>query len=196
MTIANDWERWEDRWRAEAAQPADLDAMLARARAARRAMQWWRAVSFAVTAVSVAAVGMALIHAGNAFEAALGLAVGIAIALAWLLDAVERDREGEGESASPEEYLAVRRALCRRRIRFARLGWIVLALELTFLVPWWVGGIKVHGFGLSWLRIQGFWGPLAAVTAFAIWTFVVYGRARRELRGLETAERSEGERET
>ena len=188
MTITNDWERWEERWRAQAAQPADLDAMLARARAARRTMRWWRALSFAVAAVSVAAVGMALLHAGNAFEAALGLTVGIAITLAWLADAVERDREGEGESAAPEEYLAIRRALCRRRIRFARLGWIVVALELVFLVPWWIGGIKVHGFGLSWLRIQGFWGPLAAVVAFAAWTVIVYARAQRELRALAIVE--------
>ena len=189
MTTSNDWDRWQVSWRADDPRPSDLDAMLAGARAARRTMGWWRALSFAVAALSVAAVGMALIHAGNPLEAALGLTVGVAIALAWLADAVERDREGEGESAAPEEYLAIRRALCRRRIRFARLGWIVVALELVFLVPWWIGGIKVHGFGLSWLRIQGFWGPLAAVAAFAVWTVIVHARARRELEALTIVER-------
>jgi hypothetical protein len=60
-------------------------------------------------------------------------------------------------------------------------------------VPWWIGGIKVHGFGLSWLRIQGFWGPLAAVLAFGVWTLVVHRRASRESRALAAAEHGTGD---
>ena len=193
MTSANDWERWEGAWRAERAAPAELDAMIARARNARRTIVALRAVSAVIALTSLAAVGLALHHAGNTFETVLGLAVGIGIAGVWLADALQRDRAAAGFTAAPAEYRAIRLALCRRQIRFARLAWSVIALELVFLVPWWIGGITVHGMGFSLLRIEALWAPLAAMTLCAAWTLRLHGRAHAEMQAMARGAREPGD---
>ena len=193
MNPANDWQRWEAAWRAARAAPAELDAMIARARSARRTIGALRVLSAALALASLAAVGLALHHAGNALETALGLAVGIGIAALWLADALQRDRAADGLTAAPAEYRAIRLALCRRQIRFARLAWSVIALELVFLVPWWIGGIKVHGMGFSLLRIEALWAPLAAMTLCAAWTLRLHARARMEIQALARGAHESGD---
>jgi hypothetical protein len=78
-------------------------------------------------------------------------------------------------------YAATRRALCVRQLRFARLAQTVATLDLIFLIPWWIGGAKIHGFGFGLTQIMSTWGPLAALAVFVAWTFVLRSRVRSEL---------------
>ena len=93
-------------------------------------------------------------------------------------------RQGQGRTAAPlrpagprsrpgwraQALPAVSPALCRRRLRFARLGWIVTALDLLFLIPWWIGGLAVHGAGLHAMQLLTMWLPLALMAGFVAWT--------------------------
>jgi len=156
--------------------------MLERTARARRAILLLRLVSLGLAVFALGVIGAALRHAGNAFEAGLGLVVAIGIAAAWLVDARHQQHAHLGVAAPPREYLEIRRTLARRRVAFAHLGWIVAALDLAFLVPWWLGGLRVHGLGLT--QLPTLWLPLAVILAFAIWLGRVRTRARAELEAL------------
>ena len=187
MTATGDWEQWEARWRTARTSPEQLEAMIARARRARQSVVLVHGLSAAMAVGAIAVVGAALRHAGNAFEIALGLVVALGIAAVWLADVANRRRAGENLDAPEDEYRAARRALCVRQDRFARLSWIVIALDLAFLVPWWIGGVAVHGAGFHLAQILTIWGPLALMAAFVSWTIALRKRARAELRGLDAA---------
>lgn len=192
--IVDDWARWESSWRREGAVSPSPDALFAHARAGRRSLLAIRVASLAIAVLSLVAVGLALWHAANAAEAMLGFGVGIAIAVTWVRYAWERDRAVDVDLAPPAQFIALRRALSERQIRFARFGWIVAALELMFLVPWWIGGISVHGWGFSPLRIGSFYAPVAAIIAFVVWTVITNRRATRELALLRRVEAQNAER--
>jgi len=105
----------------------------------------------------------------------------------WLLDlANQRDATAKVDAPS-EEYVAMRRALCVRQDRFARLAWIVTALDLAFLIPWWIGGLSVHGAGFHLAQVLTVWGPLALIGGFVWWTIRLRRRARAELERLADA---------
>jgi len=140
-----------------------------------------------VAIVALGIVGAALRHAANVFEAALGLVVAVGIAAVWLLDAINRGSAAEKVEAPADEYRATRRALCIRQVRFARLGWVVVSLDLAFLFPWWIGGIPVHGAGFHVRQILTMWLPLALMAAFVLWTIALRNRARAELRRIDLA---------
>jgi hypothetical protein len=188
----SDWERWGERWRAERASGEELDAMIERTARSRRAILLVRVLSFGVAAVALGIVFAALRHAGNKVEVALGLIVSVGIIAAWFLDATNQRRAGERVEVRPFEYLEVRRVLCLSQLRFVRLGRIVAALDLVFLFPWWVGGIRVHGFGFH-LSQLGLWGPLTLIIAFVAWTVRVRSRALAELEALSSLTRESGQ---
>jgi len=177
---SEDWQTWEDQWRTGGAPEGELRAMVERARRARRAGAALRALSAAVAAIALAVVA-ALRHAGNRFEVALGLVVGLGIAAVWLLDARDEREAVEALAAPADAYRTARAALCRRRIRFARLGWIVVALDLAFLIPWWIGGLAVHGAGFHAMHLLTMWLPLALMAGFVAWTRALHRRAAAEL---------------
>jgi hypothetical protein len=60
----------------------------------------------------------------------------------------------------------------------------VVALDLVFLVPWWIGGVRVHGSGFHVVQILTIWGPLGMMALFVTWTVRLRRRARAELAGL------------
>jgi hypothetical protein len=188
MSASSDWDLWAERWRAERVSPAELDALIARTKRARRGIVMMRLVSTGVTVLALGVVGAALWHAGNAFEAALGLAVGVGIVVVWLVDVLNQRDSRHHAEAPTAEYRRARRGLCLRQIRFARLGWTIVALDLVFLIPWWIGGIAVHGRGFHLTQLLTMWGPLALMSAFVVWTISLTRSARAELRRLAVQE--------
>ncbi|HEX7938220.1 MAG TPA: hypothetical protein VF483_04460 [Gemmatimonadaceae bacterium] len=186
MTAINDWEHWEAAWRAERLSPAALDDLLSRTRRARAGVVLMRLLSFTVVVAALGVVGAALWHAANQFEAALGLVVAFGITVVWWLNRSNDRSAAQGVGAPPDEYFNARRALCLRRVRFAQLSWLVVALDLVFLVPWWKGGVAVHGLGFSRLLLT-VWGPLAGMLAFVWWTSRVRRQALAELERLPTS---------
>ena len=183
MTTLNDWEQWEATWRAERLSSSALDDLLARTRRARRGVAFVRLLSLSVVVAALGVVGAALWHAGNQFEAALGLVVAGGIAGVWWFNRTNDRRAVAGVGATPDDYIAARRALCVRQARFAHLTWLVVALDLVFLLPWWKGGVAIHGFGLTRLLLT-VWGPLAGMLAIVLWTVQVRRGALTELDDL------------
>lgn len=186
MTAASEWEQWEARWRAARTSAADLDALIARTTRARRNVVLVHHLSTAMAVAGIAVVVAALRHAGNAFEVALGLIVALGIAAVWRVDVANRRSAADKLDAPDDDYRAARRVLCLRQDRFARLSWVVIALDLAFLVPWWIGGIGVHGAGFHLAQILTIWGPLALMAAFVGWTIVLRRGARAELQRLDS----------
>jgi hypothetical protein len=181
MMATDEWAEWEQHWRGARTSPADLDVMIARTRRARRGLWLMRRLSTVLALVALAVVGAALRHAANGVEATLGIVVSIGIVAVWIADGVNQRSAADRVEAPEEEYRAVRRALCIRQMRFATLGWIVAALDIVFLVPWWIGGFTVHGVGFHMTQLISLWGPLALIVGFLSWVTTLRRRARVEL---------------
>jgi hypothetical protein len=181
MTDVREWEHWEGRWQSASPDRADAESLIRRMRRVRRAMVWSRALSAAVALFALFLIAAALQHAGNPFERTLGFVVAVGIAAAWLVDRSDRRHAHDDVESPPERYAAARRALLQRRLRFAWFAWIVTALDVIFLIPWWIGGFAVHGFGFHWMQILSVWLPVAVIIVFAGWVAAVRSRAKREL---------------
>jgi NADH:ubiquinone oxidoreductase subunit 3 (subunit A) len=189
MTTTQDWEQWQGSWRAESMSGVQLDALIAKTARARRAVAATRILSGVAAAIALLVVAAALRHAGNAFERALGLVVAVGIIGTWLLDARNHGHALDRVESGPDEYANVRRELCARRIRFAYLGWIVVALDFVFLIPWWIGGVKIHGFGFDLMHIESTWGPIGMMLGFVVWTVRLRKRSLAERGRLATRAR-------
>ncbi|OLC06970.1 MAG: hypothetical protein AUH41_11430 [Gemmatimonadetes bacterium 13_1_40CM_66_11] len=181
-----DWEQWQAEWqRAGKADAAAQDAPRQIARA-RRALAGTRLIESVVAGVAILVTAAALRHAGNAFEAALGLVVGAGIAALWIQRIRLREREDAAVATSSPQHLAVLGSVRRQEVRLAHSIWIVLALELTFLTPWWIVGTRVHHRTLtdpgSWMTV---WLPILGMVALFVWSLRLRRRARAELRAIE-----------
>lgn len=185
MTPDRDWDGLAERWLSEGMSHEALASLVERTRSARAAIRAMRLLAALAAIVALAVVAAALRHAANRFELALGAAVAVGITVTWLMDASNRRQALENVDASPAEYIALRRALGARRIRFARLAWIVVGLDFVFLVPWWIGGLRVHGHGFNVAQVATIWAPVALMIAFVFWTVRMRRRAMAELRNLE-----------
>jgi hypothetical protein len=181
MMAAQDWTQWERNWREPQLSSAELDAMIERTRHARRGIVLVRALSALVAIVALTIVGAALRHAANPFEMTLGLVVGAGIVFVWVLDGHNQRRDHDQADAPVREYRLMRTKLCARQIQFARFGWSVVALDLTFLIPWWRGGVRVHGTMLHPAQLVGFGIPVLLLAGFVAWTLIVRRRALIEL---------------
>lgn len=180
-----DWDRWSDEWRAQHLAATELATLLERTTRARRAIMGIRVLSLAITGLALGAVAAPLYHAASVFELALGSAVAVGICTAWIIDTANQRGAHDHADQPPAQYLMLRRALCVRRIRFARLVWILAALDLAFLFPWWTGGVRYHGFGFRLVHLTSLWGPLALIVAAVIAAARIRARAVDELRSLE-----------
>ena len=182
----NGWESWEAEWRR--AGSADTVAQSAPRYLARARLRlvFTRLIENVVAAAAILITAAALRHAGNAFEAGLGLVVGIAIGALWIQWARIRDREDAGVATSSPHHLAVLESVKRQEIRLAHFIWIVLPLELAFLTPWWVIGSRVHHRTFtdprSWETV---WLPIVGMLALLAWSVRLRGRARAELKSIE-----------
>jgi hypothetical protein len=185
-TSSGDWERWQQEWRrtgSGVAAPADARRYIARARRERLVA---RLIEGAVAGAALLVTAAALWHAANPFEALLGLVVGLAIGALWVQRALIREREDSAVAASSPEHLALLRGVRRQDIRLAQFIWLVLPLELAFLIPWWVIGTRVHHRSLtdvgSW---QTVWLPLLGMLALFVWSVRLWRRARAEIHALD-----------
>ncbi len=181
-----DWERWQDEWqRSEGPEAVARDATRQIARG-RRELLVARLVESAVAGAAILITAAALRHAGNPFEAGLGLVVGSCIAALWIKRIRLREREDSAVAAGSAQHLEVLGSVRRQEVRLAQFIWIVLPLELAFLTPWWVIGTRVHHRSLtdvgSW---QTVWLPIVGMVALFVWSLRLRRRARAELRDIE-----------
>ena len=181
-----DWERWQGEWqRSEDAEPVARHAREQIA-SGRRELLVARLVESAVAGAAILITAAALRHAGNPFEAGLGLVVGSCIAALWIKRIRLREREDSAVAAGSAQHLEVLGSVRRQEVRLAQFIWIVLPLELAFLTPWWVIGTRVHHRSLtdvgSW---QTVWLPIVGMVALFVWSLRLRRRARAELRDIE-----------
>ena len=185
-TAPGDWAQWQADWQraghlADAAQ--DASRRIARA---RRGLLVARLIEGAVAGAAILVTAAALRHAGNRLEAGLGLVVGVGIAALWLQRIRLRAREHAAVAASSPKHLAALTRVRLQQIRLAHFIWIVLALELVFLTPWWVIGNRVHHRTFtdlgSWLSV---WLPIAGIVALFVWSWRLRRRARAEVEAIE-----------
>ena len=183
---ARDWERWEALWRRGGSAGAVIQDAPRQIARGRRRLLVARLVESAVAGAAILITAAALRHAGNPFEAALGLVVGVGIGFLWIQRIRVREREDAGVAATSPEHLAVLERVRRQEVRLARFIWIVLPLELAFLTPWWVLGSRVHHRTFtdpsSWLTV---WLPIVGMVTLFGWSMRVWRRARGELRAIE-----------
>jgi hypothetical protein len=173
---------WKDDWQRATDSPAasrEVSRRLARARLESIVV---RIIEGAVAMSALGLVALALMHAANALEAGLGLFVGLAISVIWIQRGRIRLREQEGDAASAVEYLRVLRRARHQRIRLAEFVWVVVILDLVFLIPWWIIGTRFHHRGLTdaatWVSM---WLPIVGLIALCLWALGVWRSARREL---------------
>jgi len=182
----NGWESWEAEWRRAGSADTVAQSVPRYLKRARLRLVFARLIENIVAAGAILITAAALRHAGNAFEAGLGLVVGITIGALWIQRARIRDREDAGVATSSPQHLAVLESVKRQEIRLAHFIWIVLPLELAFLTPWWVIGSRVHHRTFvdpsSWLTV---WLPIIGMLAVFGWSVRLRGRARADLKGIE-----------
>jgi hypothetical protein len=179
----NEWDDWTASWQRAPANPTDLAALSHAVRRVRRTMALTGVLATCVAIFALLIVAAALRHAGNRFERGLGFVVAIGIVAAWVADRLAHRRPMTEAELAPADYAVARRSLCLRRIRFSWFASLVAVLDLIFLVPWWIGGFAIHGFGFDWTRFVTMWGPLALIMGFIIWAGRIRTRAVNELRG-------------
>lgn len=185
MITRGEWLEWEQLWQADRTSPERLTQLIERTARARRSLWLMRRLSTILAGAALAVVAAALKHAGNTFEIALGIVVSVGIVGVWMLDLVNQRHASSKVEAPAEEYTAMRRALCVRQDRFARLSWMVTVLDLAFLIPWWIGGFAVHGAGFHVMQVLTTWGPLALMAGFIWWTIRLRSRARAEIERID-----------
>lgn len=181
-----DWQHWHDTWTMPAvSQPAEPVVQRWIGWARRRLFVTWM-IETAVGAGSLGLIAIALRHAANQLEAALGISVGAIIALVWARSIMIRRDEHASDAQSSVEYLAAIRRVRARQLRLAWFIWVGLTLELVFLIPWWVIGSRVHSRSItdiaSWLTV---WLPVAGFIALYAWSLRLGRRARREMDGID-----------
>lgn len=181
-----DWDRWQDEWQRGGSGQANVIAGLRLASKARRELILSRLIESAIGSASLLLVIMALRHAGNALEVGLGVAVGLGIGIVWAQRILLRRREHASETAVSDDYLVAIRNLRRRQMRLAQFVWIVLSLDLVFLIPWWLIGSRVHSRRLTDLgSVLTMWVPIMGFIALFVWSLRLRRKARLEITDID-----------
>ena len=180
MTQPHDsWDSLRSAWHSGA---GDASLRVARATVAA-AMRRSLVARTALVMLTTGMIAGALLHAADPVESALGLMTGAAAAAAWWSSSVTGRRTHAALAAAGDDYRALRAGILRAQIRYCRFVQLLLALQLVFFVPWWIGGFAVHRaewpFGA--VMLLAFWIPLAGMVALFSWARRQLRTARREL---------------
>jgi cytochrome c-type biogenesis protein CcmH/NrfF len=185
----DEWERWQRDWQGGGAT-LDARQLPARMGRERRRLLLATATEGALALAACGGIAVALVHTPHGFDAWWGIAVLVLLAASWAIATWQRRRVDSLSFADPtESFLELSRRRCRRQLQAVRFAWLLAALELAFLVPWWIGGYRVHGLrpgsALTWLA---WWIPAAAILGLFAGTLYLRRRVRAELEQLDRLE--------
>lgn len=147
-----------------------------------------RVVELGVPLAAIALVGLALRHASTPPERIFGAFISLGVVFAWAryLRAIGLERRSLAGPSPGFVSAALERCAYERRL--AIFTWVILILELSFLLPWWIEGLPHHkGQGLGRLFFLTLWLPLALMIALAVWSIFLWRRASREAIELRQA---------
>jgi hypothetical protein len=185
MTEEREWERWQQEWQGEPSGAPVPAAVAGQIAAARRQIFIARLIEGVIAAGALGITALALEHPVNAFEAALGLVVGTAIGIVWIRRVLIRRNEDSAATASSIEHLALIENVRRQQRRLAHFVWLVIALELAFLTPWWIIGSRRHPRTFtdltSWVAV---WLPILGMLGVLAWSIHLNRRAGGEIRSI------------
>jgi NADH:ubiquinone oxidoreductase subunit 3 (subunit A) len=181
-----DWGELRDEWLRGGSAQGTVAAPLRLAAKARREQFFLWLIESAIGGAALLAVVFALIHSHNAYEVALGLIVGLGIGTVWIERTLLRRRQHAAETTMSDDYLTGMRQVRAREVRLAQFVWIVVSLELIFLIPWWVVGSRVHSrrptdFG----SLLTMWLPIVVFVALSVWSFRLRRRAQLEMSAID-----------
>jgi hypothetical protein len=186
-----DWEMLRAEWLRTADAASAVASAERQMKIARRSVRAGDIIESGIAGVASALVGLALMHAANRMEAALGVLVGALIGAAWLRRRDLARDEQRALEATTSDHLAMMRTLRKRQARLAEFIWVILALDLVFLIPWWIIGSRVHSRRLSDLgSIETMWIPLLGMVLLAIWAARSRASAKRDLAVLDLKRKS------
>jgi hypothetical protein len=186
------WSELRTAWHKGTPRSARADDTARRVVGVERSRRRAALVRGAVALLAVSGLVAAVVHAANVLELVLAITVGSTIAATWLVSARAEARRRDMLALPAASYLAARRAALEAELRGLRFVWVVLALELVFFVPWWIGGLFAHaGALLGALTLSAVFVPAALAVALAIATARRQRVLGRERRRLEDAWRRE-----
>lgn len=180
-------DRWSDLRSIWHDDPSAGDAarVIAQVRRAERARIAARLTRVAVVVASLGALLGAVAHAVTPLEAVLAWATAGTIATYWAATATFERRQHGILGAESHSYVTARRDWLRTELRLLHFVWIVVGMELAFLIPWWAAGIPIHFGGFTTTAaLVAWWLPLTGIAAFATWSVARYQARRREWRAL------------
>lgn len=179
-----EWDEWRETWHGAPGDASDaeiqrkaLDAVLRRQRTVVVAE---RASSVALVVIVVAA----LRHAAAPFELVLGIGVIAIVAASATFQEWRRVREQIALTTTASQYVAAVRALRRSQIRFARLLWSMLGVEIVFFAVWWYGGLGIHHSLMTPIALVTVWLPLVVFGVLARWALTLRRTAREDIEQL------------
>ena len=181
-------DRWSDLRSIWHDDPSAGDAarVIAQVRRAERARSAARLTRIAVVVASLGALLGAVAHAVTPLEAVLALTTAGTIAAYWAAAAAIERRQRDLLGAESHSYVTARRDWLRTELQVLHFVWIVVAMELAFLIPWWAAGIPIHFGGfMTTAALGAWWLPLTGIAVFAAWSVSRYQARRREWRALE-----------
>lgn len=172
-------------WRESAPGRVDRGQLVRRAALVRRRAAAQTILEIAVPIGALVLVLAAMHHAANPVERVLGWVVALAaIAASAVYFGVRRAERAAVRKSAPE-YLSMVLRGRRRERQLSVFVLLMLAIECSFLVPWWLGGISQHASRLaSPIVVWTFWLPAALIVAIAAWAVGLYVRANQDLRSI------------
>lgn len=182
----DDWARWRETWQEGSAGAPPMAVLRKRfLREQRRIVV--TAVAEAILALAAASgIAVALVHTPYRGAVAWGALVVALIAFTWVVELLRRGGTSPPLTESTQTFLELSRRRCRTQLRAVRFTWILIALELVFLVPWWAGGLHAHAGALhSPLVILLGWLPMALIAGLFAWSLRLWRRLSAELGRLE-----------
>ena len=179
-------DRWSDLRSIWHDDPAAAARVIAQVRRAERARSAARLTRVAVVVTGLVALIAAVAHAVTPLEAVLAMAIAGTIAAYWAAAAAIERRQRDMLGAESHSYVTARRDWLRTELQVLHFVWIVVGLELAFLIPWWAEGMRIHFGGfMRPAALLAWWLPLTGIAAFAAWSVSRYQARRREWRTLE-----------
>jgi hypothetical protein len=184
-----EWDEWRETWHGAAGDAPDAEiqrkALNAVLRRQRSVVMAQRVASVALLAIVVAA----LRHAAAPFELALGMGVIAIVATSAAFQEWRRVREQAALTAAASHFVATVRAIRRSEIRFARLLWSMLGVEIVFFGVWWYGGLGLHHSLMTPIALGTVWLPLVTFGVLARWALTLGRAAREDLERLDHSAR-------